>query len=326
MSTTTNVQNLITTVFRPTYYYDSTSNVFVPHVEMSNVDTYIGNEVRVFRAQVGDSSNNTYVGVGAGNSYSNTLSGNSNLTVLGVNAGGATNNVTNSIYVGTSAGNAASSSDSVIAIGVSAIAGGSNNIFVGNSTGNAGSNNILIGHNLQPASTVSNQLNINGFVYGDFSNRWLGVGTSSRAYGSLTSLDVAGGLYVSGKIGVQMQPYNSLNVNGVTQSTGGVYSSAGSNTVGSNASINIGTLGDGSSVSALGNVLMSVQDITTPGSNSETGMYFCANVTGAPIKLTSNASNGYAHIAFSTSNIQISNSDTTPRLLYWSITYFPLSP
>lgn len=326
MSTTTNVQNLITTVFRPVYYYDSTSGVFVPRVEMSNVDTYIGNEVRVFRAQVGDANNNMYVGVGSGNSYSNTLSGNSNLTALGVNAGASTNNVTNSVYVGTSAGNAASSSDSVIAIGVSAIAGGSNNIVIGNTSGNAGSNNVLIGHNLHPGSTVSNALNINNLVFGDFSNRWIGVGSSSRAYGSLTNLDVSGGVYVSGKMGIQMQPYNSLNVNGVTQSTGGVYSSAGSNTVGPSTAINIGTLGDGSFLSALNNVMISVQDIATPGSNYETGLYLCANTTGAPIKLTSNASNGYAHIAFSTSNIQISNSDTASHLLYWSITYFPLCP
>jgi hypothetical protein len=293
---------------------------------MSNVDTYIGNEVRVFRAQVGDGSNNTYVGVGSGNSYSNTLSGNSNLTVLGVNAGGATNNVTNSIYVGTSSGNAASSSDSVIAIGVSAIAGGSNNIFVGNSTGNAGSNNILIGHKLQPASTVSNQLNINNFVYGDFSNRWVGIGASNRAYGSLTSLDVTGGLYVSGKIGVQMQPYNSLNVNGMTQSTGGFYSSAGT-IIAQSVDVGsvIGTL-------ATGTFVVSVQDLTTPSNGYDSGMFLCYDMVNAgdanpPVKLTANASTGYAQIVFSGSNIVAFNTDdTNAHTFRWSITYFPVSP
>jgi len=328
MSSTRNVQNLITTVFRPVYYYDLTTKAFIPHVEMSNVDTYIGNEVRVFRAQVGDSMNNMYVGIGSGNSYSNTTSGNSNLTAVGVSAGSSTNNVSNSVYVGGAAGSGQSSVSNVIAIGVSALGGGSNNIFIGNSTGNGSSNNIFIGHNIAPASTVSNTLNIHNLVYGDFSNHSIGIGTSNRAYGDLTNFDVSGGVYVSGKIGVQMQPSNSLNVNGATQTTGGVYSFSGSNLVQPQSAVIVGTTSSGASTSPLGNFLVSAQDITTPETNYATAMYFCSALTEQPRRITSNVRDGDVAISFSSfCNIAVENSnETTARTIYWSITYFPLTP
>ena len=327
MSSTTNVQNLITTVFRPLYTYDSTSNVFVPRVEMSNVDTYIGNEVFVIRAQVGDSNNNMYVGVGAGNPYTNTTSGNTDLMAIGVGAGASTNNITDSIYLGSNAGANANLSDNVIAIGVSAKVGGSRNIYLGNSTGNVGTNNVFIGHNIQPATVVNNSLNINNLVYGDFSARWIGVGNPNRTSSTEPiNLDVSGSVYVSRKMGIQMLPNNTLNVNGSTQSTGGLYSFSGSNAVGASSALTIGTTGNGAATTQLGNVLISVQDATTTGANYETGLYFCANAGAAPTKMTSNLSNGYAHISFSGSNIQISNSDSGSHVLSWSITYFPLTP
>jgi hypothetical protein len=327
MSSTRNVQNLITTVFRPVYYYDLTAKAFIPHVEMSNVDTYIGNEVRVFRAQVGDSTNNMYVGIGSGNSYSNTTSGNSNLTAVGVSAGSSTNNVSNSVYVGGAAGSGQSSVSNVIAIGVSALGGGSNNIFIGNSTGNGSSNNIFIGHNIAPASTVSNTLNIHNVLYGDFSNHSIGIGTSNRAYGDLTNLDVSGGVYVSGKMGIQMQPSNSLNVNGATQTTGGVYSFSGSNLVQPLGTVNIGTISSGAFASPYGNILVSAQDITTAGANYDSGMFYCSTISQNAIRLTTNIQNGDVTIAPNYANIAIGNSnETTARTIYWSITYFPLTP
>lgn len=327
MSSTTNVQNLITTVFRPTYYYDSSSKVFLPHMEMSNIDTYFGNEVFVTRAQVGDGCNNMYVGVGSGQSSTVTSSGNKNLTAIGVSAGATTNNVTNSVYVGYNTGANTSQSDNVIAIGASIIAGGSSNIFIGNSINNVGTSNVFIGHGITAASTVTNKLNINNFIYGDFTAQWAGIGTPSP-YGSNTNLDVSGGLYVNGKIGVQMSPVNSLNVNGATQSTGGYYSASGSNTMAAGDVVTIGTFGDGTSTSKLANALITVQDTATTDTHYATGMYV---FTGATVQtVSSNRGTGDAYLTFSSSNIQISNrasgSGGSSHLYYWTITHFPLRP
>jgi hypothetical protein len=327
MSTTTNVQNLITTVFRPVYYYAEGVG-FTPHMEMSNIDTYIGNEVRVFRAQVGTSiGNNVYVGVGAGQAYTED-SENVNLTAVGYNAGAGARRVTRAVYLGSDVGANVADAVDVIAIGAFTKGAGSNNIFIGNSTGNAGSNNIYIGHNLVPPGNTSNALNINNLVFGSFSNQWVGIGTSNRTTSAAPlSLDVSGGVYISGKMGIQMQPYNSLNVNGATQSTGGYYSSSGSNVVAGGGVVTIGTFGDGTSLTKLGNTLISVQDITTAGVNYETGLY--VNVSGTVIRMTNDVSNGYTHIVNPTSsypNIQISNSDGSSHTLYWSITHFPLTP
>jgi len=294
---------------------------------MSNVDTYIGNEVRVLRAQVGDSSNNMYAGVGTGNPYTVTTSGNRNLTAVGVGAGATTNNVRDSVYVGYNTGANASQSDNVIAIGTSIIAGGSSNIFIGNSIGNVGSSNIFIGHGITAASTVTNKLNINNLIYGDFTNKWVGIGTFTRTGGSAPiNLDVAGGVYVSGKMGIQMLPSNSLNVNGMTQSTGGFYSSAGT-IIAQSVDVGsvIGTL-------ATGTFVVSVQDLTTPSNGYDSGMFLCYDMVNAgdanpPVKLTANASTGYAQIVFSGPNIVAFNTDdTNAHTFRWSITYFPLSP
>jgi hypothetical protein len=327
MSSTINVQNLITTVFRPVYYYADGAG-FTPHMEMSNIDTYIGNEVRVFRAQVGTSiGNNVYVGVGSGQPYT-TDTGNVNLTAVGYSAGGSTSRVTNSVYLGSSVGFGVTDANAVIAIGASAVGSGISNIFIGNRTGNAGTNNVFIGHGIAPAATVTNTLNINNLIYGDFTNKWVGIGTPSRTGGAASvNLDVSGGLYIRGKVGVQMLPSNSLNVNGATQSTGGYYSSSGSNAVAAGGVATIGTFGDGTSFTKLGNTLISVQDITTSGANYETGLYI--NVSGTVLRMTNAVANGYTHIVDPTSsypNINISNSDSSSHTLYWSITHFPLTP
>ena len=62
MSSTTNIQNLLVNVFRPVYRYEippgSSNTIFVPKLELSNIDTYSGNSVSVFTAAIGDASNN----------------------------------------------------------------------------------------------------------------------------------------------------------------------------------------------------------------------------------------------------------------------------
>lgn len=320
MSSTSNVQNLLVNVFRPVYTYDATTQLFQPKLEMSNVDTYIGNSIYVLRAQVGDARSNVYVGIASGNDPTivSDFNGCSNVTAIGYNAGNAISNVSNSVYVGFGAGTGANGANSVIAIGVNANGNGTSNIYVGSSTGGAGSNNIYIGNGISPG-TQSNSLRIAGYLYGDSSNKWLGIGTSNRT-DIINTLDVSGTVYVSGKMGIQMQASNSLNVNGETQSTGGFFSTTGSSLLGIGQNLVIGTL-------ARGSLLIQAQDLTTPGSNYISRCVYVSDVTGATTPATmSEASNGYVTINYSTSNIRISNTDAGDHVFDWSLTSFPLNP
>jgi hypothetical protein len=320
MSSTSNVQNLLVNVFRPVYVYDPTAQLFTPKIEMSNVDTYIGNSIYVLRAQVGDSASNVYVGIGSGNdpSASAGVRGCRNVTAVGYNAGSDISNVSNSVYVGSGAGIGAIGANSVIAIGFQANGNGSSNIYMGSDTGGAGSNNIYIGHGIAPG-VQCNALQISGYIYGDSSNKWLGIATPTRT-DSNNTLDVSGTAYFSGKIGLQMQASNSLNVNGITQSTGGFFSTQGSATISPAGLFTIGLLQQGT-------MLIQAQNLATPGSNYISSYTFVRDPTGgfAPAAI-SGVSNGYVTISYSTSNIRLSNTDTSARTFSWSITSFPLNP
>jgi hypothetical protein len=319
MSSITNAQNLITNVFRPVYVYDGTLQTFTPRLEMSNVDTYIGNEVRVFRDQVGDQSNNVYVGSNAGNSYSN-INGCSDVTAVGALAGSTISNVSNSVYLGYSAGYASQNANAVIAIGVNAFGGGTSNIVIGNGPGsNVGDSNILIGHGITTFPTpTSNKLQIGKLVYGDFSNKWVGIGTTNQ-YNPNVQLDVSGGLFISGKMGIQMSPSNSLNVNGATQSTSGFFSSAGTSLIPNGSSALVGTL-------QYGTMIFSAQD-TGSLSNYYNHTVFVPDIAGgiSPLNV-SGTSNGYITMSNSGSNIYVNNTNTVPHTVAWSITIFPLRP
>lgn len=321
MSSITNAQNLITNVFRPVYIYDGTLQTFMPKMELSNVDTYIGNEVRVFRDQVGDQSNNVYVGSNAGNSYLN-INSNSQVTAVGANAGATISNVSNSVYLGYSAGYAAQDANTVIAIGANAFGGGTSNILIGNgisgSNTNITSNNILIGHGIAAFTTpTSNKLQIGNLIYGNFSNKWVGIGTSNQSI-NYVQLDVSGGAYIHGKMGIQMTPSNSLNVNGETQSTGGFFSLAGTSLIADGASELVGTLD-------YGTIMYSAHD-TASISNYYTRMAFVIDPAGGSTATLSSSSNGYITMSNSGSNLYVNNTDTSPHTVAWSITLFPLTP
>lgn len=320
MSSTSNVQNLLVNVFRPVYTYDQTTQVFQPKLEMSNVDTYIGNSIYVLRAQVGDSASNVYVGINSGNdpTASAGVRACSNVTAVGYSSGAGISNVSNSVYLGFNAGAGSIGADSVIAIGSSANGNGTSNIYLGSGTGGAGSNNIYIGHEIAPG-TQSNSIRIAGYLYGDSSNKWFGIGTSTPAYDT-NKFDVSGTAYIYGKMGIQMQPSNSLNVNGETQSTGGFFSTVGSALIAAGQNLVIGSL-------ARGSMLVQTQDLTTPGSNFISRLIYVSDIAGAtaPTQL-SQGSNGYVTINYSTSNIRISNTDGADHVFDWSITTFPLNP
>ena len=85
---TANVQNLLSNVFRPTFVYDIGNQVYRTKLELLNIDTVSANMVSTFFASVGDVRSNVYVGIGAGNPYSNMVSSsNYYTTFLGAGAG-----------------------------------------------------------------------------------------------------------------------------------------------------------------------------------------------------------------------------------------------
>ena len=332
MSRTTGIQNYLSNVFRPIYRYDTTTNVFVPSLEATNIDTYSGNSVSVFTAAIGDANNNVYVGSNAGNAY-NFLKGVSKVTALGYGAASNISNDCNSVYIGWFAGKDVVGSRDVISIGMnSAGIGGTSNIFVGTDTGTLGSSNILIGHYIRPGN-ISNQVRVglsNKYpIAADLSLNWVGLG------GILTpttnaAIDISGSTRIQGNLSLNIQPgertfdvngnfrardssMNTLDFsNGITYSSGGFQSTQGSVSA-AIGNTTIGTLKRG---------IVQVSTVDTASSaNRAAYVYFAYTASNASV-LASNIA-GNTDLAISTSNIQISNTTSTKTYTY-SITYFPM--
>lgn len=336
MSSTTGVQNFLVNVFRPVYTYDTTTSLFTPKLELSNIDTYSGNALAVITAAVGDSNGNMYVGSNAGNAYSATRAC-FQVTALGQYAGNAISNVSNSTYVGYNAGAGAQGTllvpvNTNIGIGVSAGGAGSSNIFIGNSTAATGTGNILIGHAIS-GNAGSNLLQIGTTIYGNLSTKWVGIGRSTP-YDTNDRLDVSGNTYIYGQLGINITPgTRTLDVNGdfraqdaaanildfgdgKLRSSAGFYSSRGDITLAVTTAETIGTL-------KRGIVLITAIDRAT-SANRATEMVF-AWTTSNTTSLSS-ASNGDLSITYTGSNIQISNaSGSTAMITDYSITYFPVA-
>lgn len=240
---TTNVQNLLSNVFHPTFVYDTINQVYQSKLELVNIDTVSANTVSSFFASIGDVRSNVYVGLGAGNPHSNMVSSsNWYTTFIGAGAGSGTSNVSNSVFVGFNAGQGSINSTNTIAIGSNADGDGSNNIYIGAGTGvsgNAGTSNIYIGHGISGVSGVSNQLLVgplvspppaslthalaaNYLLGGNFTSNCLGVNLSNPTY----TLDVNGyariGTNSVGGLGINTNPVDyTLNVNGDMQVSDG---------------------------------------------------------------------------------------------------------
>lgn len=330
---TIGIQNYLSNVFRPIYVYDTTSSLFVPRLELSNIDNYSGNTLSVFTAAVGDSNSNVYVGSNAGNPYTTTRACR-NVTALGYGAASNISNDSNSIYIGWYAGSDGSNSQDVISIGTNSGGNGSSNIFIGTNTGTAGSSNILIGHYIDPG-VVSNQIRI-GYrnqipLAGDLSKNWVGIGgvlTPSYLY---NNLDVSGNSKFVGNVGININPgtrtldvngnfraqdasLNTLDFNaGVTRSTGG-YISVQSNIAVAAAATTIGTLKKGT---------VMVSAVNQSDSADYAARILIAYTSSNAVDIGSNVAAGDASITLSGSNIEIT--DTTNTTIYdYSITYFPL--
>lgn len=328
------IQNYLSNVFRQVYVFDTTAAVFVPKLELSNIDMYSGNSVSVFTAAVGDAACNVYVGSNAGNSFS-TLQGCSNVTAVGYGAGSNISNVVNSTYMGFSAGANSSTANAVIAMGVSAIGGGTSNISIGNGTGSVGISNILIGHSLN-LSGESYQVRIghgtNTPIAADLSANWVGIGGRTTPSDlTYARIDISGSTRIQGNVGIFTTPggrtldvvgnfrstqdgSNVLDFNdGVTRSTGG-FTSIQSNIAVPAAATPIGQLKKG---------VVLISAVNQSNSADYASRMLIAYTTSNAVDLGSNVAAGDASITLSTSNIQITDVTNTTTYDY-SITYFPL--
>lgn len=234
MSSTTGVQNLLVNVFRPTFIWDTTSNVYRSKLELTNIDTVSANVVTAYAANIGDAASNVYVGVGAGNDHP-LLAATSNTTdtFIGTSAGGSTSNVKNGVFLGYRAGFGAIASSNSISIGANTLNGGNSNIYIGCGAGIAsGINNIFLGPGVtNGGAATSNTLLIgsgtNTAIVGDLSGNRVGINLSSLPTTSLPlALDVNGytriGTNQNGGLGINKMPgYYALDVNGDMQVSDG---------------------------------------------------------------------------------------------------------
>ena len=284
---TANVQNLLSNVFRPTFVYDIGNQVYRTKLELLNIDTVSANMVSTFFASVGDVRSNVYVGIGAGNPYSNMVSSsNYYTTFLGAGAGFGSSNVSNSVFLGYNAGQGSVNSTNTIAIGSNADGDGSNNIYIGagaGMAGAAGTSNIFIGHGNtltgvtkqfllgpligQPSNSLTNSLGSNYLLGGDFASNRLGINLSNPTY----NLDVNGyariGTNSVGGLGVNTNPLDfTFNVNGDMQVTDGygrlrlTHDSNGSGTAGYSRMTLVGISNSGGSPAAVGIATLQVSD------------------------------------------------------------------
>jgi len=251
MSSTSNVQNLLTNVFRPAFVYNATTSNYQTKLELVNIDTVSANAVTTYAANVGDTASNVYVGVGAGNPYSTLVSsGNATNTFLGTGAGGGSSNVKNGVFLGYRAGNGVVGSSNSISIGANTPNGGDSNIYIGCATGiSTGSNNIFIGPGVSNGGvSVSNTLLIgsgsNTLFRGDLATKRVGINTTALTDPlNYITLDVngytrIGGSTNNGNLGINTLPGTyTLDVNGNMRVSDGWASLVMTHDVNSNATL-----------------------------------------------------------------------------------------
>jgi hypothetical protein len=211
MSSTSNAQDLLVNVFRPTYRWDSNTG-FVPSLTISNVSEIITGSLKTDLLVVSDTGNNTYIGSNAGLYASNTAYN----VGLGYQAMGGAINSSNNVAVGYYALDGAKNSTSNVVLGsysgLTNSNGGVRNVLIGpNVTVGTGSGNILIGADISLASGT-NRFQLGKLLYGDLSSGYIGVNTDDPK----SAFDVSGTTLIRGKLGIQTvpNPKYSLDVNG----------------------------------------------------------------------------------------------------------------
>jgi len=221
MSSTSNVQAYLTSVFRPVYTYTPATSNFTTQLDISNVNTVTANVVECLRADVSDSNSNVFVGKLSGVNFlnlqacsSNTavgygtgglMSNTSNVVALGINTAAGVTNTTNSTFVGKNVGpgsiglsgclwldptggaGAGNTSSNTIAIGASTGIVGSSNIWIGTNAGNAntGRGNITIGHSIPVTAPTNYLLQVgvgsNVVIAGDLSQNAVAIGKADAS-------------------------------------------------------------------------------------------------------------------------------------------------
>ena len=216
MSSTSNVQAYLTSVFRPVYTYTTATSNFTTQLDLSNVNTVTANLVECLRADVSDSNSNVFVGKLSGVNFlnlqacsSNTafgygtgglMSNVANVVAVGFNTAAGVTNTSNSTFVGKNVGpgsiglsgclwldptggaGAGNTSSNTIAIGASTGIVGSSNIWIGTNAGNAntGRGNITIGHSIPVTAPTSYLLQVgvgsNVVIAGDLSQNAVAIG------------------------------------------------------------------------------------------------------------------------------------------------------
>ena len=343
MSSTTGVQNFLVNVFRPVYTYDSTTTLFTPKLELSNIDTYSGNALSVFTAAVGDSNSNVYVGSNAGNPYTTTKLCR-NVTAIGYGAGSNISNVSNATYLGYYAGAGALLASNVVAIGANTNGNGVSNVYVGAGTGSggdsnvflgagttgAGSESILIGPGLSDGSTNAVFKLGQTYLTGNMTTKWLGLGTTSP-YDSNNRMDISGNLYVFGQQGLNMVPVRTLDVNGnfrASDANGTLDFNLGVTASSNGFASRTGTLsmaggGDDQVIGPIKKGLILVSALDAADSTNRASAVFFA-YTASNVSTLSSASNGYLVATTSNTNLKVNSTNPSAASVPYSVTYFPL--
>lgn len=332
---TTGIQNYLSNVFRPIVSYDTGTSNFTPKLEMSNIDTYSGNIVSVFRADVGSPISNVYVGSNAGNSIVDPRACR-NVSAFGYGTGSNISNCSNSVYIGNRAGADSINNQSVIALGYEAGLGGTgvSNIFIGTGTKSTlGSNNIFIGNGID-LSSVSNTLRIGTPIAANLSTNWVGLTGLTTPLDVGNKLDASGNVRIQGQLGLNITPGTrtldvngnfraqdaSLNAldfsNGFTRSTGGYASVIGTVLVSNAANTEIGT-----NLLKKGTVLISVG---SGSANYDGRMSLVLNPTTPTVINIASSNSTTTSVNFAANKINISNTTGGDLTYSYNITYFPL--
>ena len=199
MSSTSNVQAYLTSVFRPVYIYTPATSNFTTQLDISNVNTVTANTLVAFRADISDSNSNVFVGTGSGANFLN-LQNSSNNTALGFNAGGQISNSCNVITVGYAAGQNISNTNNTVLLGnnfggntnslvnsiwidplggAGAGVSSANTIAIGAGTGIVGGSNIWIGTAAGAGNTGSNNITLGHSMASGVTNNYMQVGTGA---------------------------------------------------------------------------------------------------------------------------------------------------
>ena len=194
MSSTSNLQSLLTYVLRPSYTYSN--GAFTTVVNLSNINRLTANTVTYQVLYVGDSSNNVYVGSNAGNAAVYATACNAACNVgLGLLAGNGVSNSSLSEFIGYYCGlGTCNIVGSVIMGGYAGYDGSniSNSILIGTSN-----SMTLTGSTLGGLNGISNTISIGGNAGGSGnSNLYIGTSTGCNMTGN-GNIFVGHGIYLS---------------------------------------------------------------------------------------------------------------------------------